>query len=745
MTIMEDRLLRITPLIIAIALAVSCATPPSATDPTPQPATTPRAATESVQVTPAATATPADPDRDVRTEPAPGYKENKGISIKMGSGVFVQEATAGGKPADIDMAAKGDVTLNFDQANLREFVRVVFEDILHENYLIDPQVKGEVTVHTTYPITRDAVLPILESVLEQNGAALVRDRGIYKIVPLADAEGGGVSPTIGSQSESRGEGYGVQIIPLRHVAASEMEKILKPFLPKGSTLGIDETRNLLVLSGPRYRLDQLMETVRIFDVDWLKGVSFGLFPLTYADAGTLVTELQDAIGGTGKGLQAGVVRLMPVERLNAVLVITTQPKYMKDIRELIEQFDQGLDGAPGQHLYVYYLKNGKAEKLASILQQLYGLGVGSTRPSQSAGIQQLMPGQSVNAFQTAQALSSLPPSVGAEGAGGDYPKPYQYPPAELGGTSAGGETEAGLSRNINIIADQDNNALLIMASPDDYRSLESAIRRLDIPQRQVLIDATIAEVTLSKGLDFGVRWFLEKNNLRLGFNAPVPATPAGEGLALALFKDSGSARLFIDALATRTSVKFLSAPQVMVLDNQTASIRVGDQIPVTVRTSQSTTDPDAPIVSEVQFRDTGTLLSVTPRINSGGQVTLNISQEVSLPGTEPATGGGGNVAISQRSIDSSVIIQSGETVVLGGLILETRNDGRSGIPILMDLPLIGKLFTTTSEDVFRTELIVMITPQVVEDETVARDVTEELRQRMQKATDYERSVKGARI
>ena len=180
----------------------------------------------------------------------------------------------------------------------------------------------------------------------------------------------------------------------------------------------------------------------------------------------------------------------------------------------------------------------------------------------------------------------------------------------------------------------------------------------------------------------------------------------------------------------------------MVLDNQTANIRVGDQIPVTVRSSQSTVDPDAPIVSEVQFRDTGTLLSVTPRINAGGQVTMNISQEVSLPGSEPAIGGGGNVAISQRTIDSSVIVQSGETVVLGGLILETHNEGRSGIPLLMDIPWLGYLFSTTSEDVFRTELIVMITPQVVENANDTQAITDELSIKMKKAVDYGNSVES---
>ncbi len=296
---------------------------------------------------------------------------------------------------------------------------------------------------------------------------------------------------------------------------------------------------------------------------------------------------------------------------------------------------------------------------------------------------------------------------------------------------------------VKIIADEDNNAILVLASQQDYRSIEAAIKRLDVAPRQVLIEATIAEVSLSNTLTHGVRWFLENSGNELGINAPVPTSASGEGLAFAFFDDARELSAFFDLLATESSVKFLSTPQVMVLDNQTATIRVGDQIPVTTRSSQSTTNPDAPIVTEVQFRDTGTLLTVTPRINSGGQVMLEISQEVSLPGTEPAVGGGGNVSIAQRSITSSVIVQSGQSVVLGGLILETTSSSKSGVPGLMNIPLLGKLFTQESEDVFRTELIVTVSPTVVENQREMQRVTEELRQRMQKASQYEYSVNQA--
>jgi len=652
---------------------------------------------------------------------------------------------------DNSLAEPGDITLKFESADLREFVRVVFEDILKQNYLIDPQIKGKVTLHTTYPVREEALLPIVESVLQMNGAAVIFQQGVFKVIPMADAPAQANATVAGRQQPAQGAGFTVQVVPLRYVSAGEIENIIAPLIPKGGSVRILEARNLLILSGPRFRVEQMLNTVKIFDVDWLRGMSFGLFRLQYAEPGMLVSELENLVGTQAGTPLAGIVRLTPIEQLNAVLVVTHNPRYMDEMSKLIGQFDLGTEGPPGQRLFVYHLKNGKAENIAATLQQIYGIGEGAAAPAPSAKISQLPPGESTNVFQTAEAISKQPPPLQAgTGAGGVYPRTAPLTGPDAGkrkSTAAASRSPSDLAVQspINIIADQDSNALLIMASPRDYRGIEVVIKQLDAQPRQVLIEATIAEVTLSDALDYGVRWFLADGTYELGFNAPVPTSAGGDGLTLAVFSNNNNARAFIDLLASKTEVKFLSAPQVMVLDNNTANIRVGDQIPVTVRSSQSTITPDAPAVSEVQFRDTGTLLSVTPRINAGGQVTMEISQEVSLPGSEPAVGGGGNVAISQRTISSSVVVQSGETVVLGGLILETRNEGRAGIPLLMDIPWIGNLFSTTSIDVFRTELLVMITPQVIEDESGTQAIYEEMRNKMKKVIEYGNSVESMEL
>jgi general secretion pathway protein D len=717
---------------IAVMVLASCASAPPDLD-TPDPgaaSTAPAGANEDTGGS--ATRAPG-PDADV-------IEPDRQDKVVKGTGVFVQ-ATGNGPPNGY---ADGDgVTLNFENASLPEFLRVVFESILKENYLIDPSVSGSVTLHTTRPVTANTVLPIVEAVLEQNGAALIRDEGIFKVLPMADAASASGSPAVGRYPSSRRKGYGMQVVPLQHVSASELEEILGPLVPDGSSITVDTTRNVLILSGPRYRLDDLLATVRMFDVDWLKGMSFAMFRLEYADAVTVVEEIETIIDSGGETPLAGIVRVLPIERVNGVLVITHRPDHIDAIQSLIEEFDWGLEGSSGRRLFVYELENGKAESIASVLQQIFG----QKELESGGGGEFAVPDAPSSVFRRAEVVTQPPPVPGQSSANRvARPTTISATPEGSGAGTPdnGGDGIAAESQgNITIIADQDNNAILVMATQQDYHAIEATIRRLDIAPRQVLIEATIAEVTLSNTLTYGVQWFLENTDWELGFNAPVPSTASGDGLAFAFFDESSDLKAFFDLLATQSSVKFLSTPQVMVLDNQTANIRVGDQIPVTTRSSQSTTNPDAPIVTEVQFRDTGTLLTVTPRVNAGGQITLEISQEVSIPGAEPAVGGGGNVAIAQRTINSSVIVQSGQSVVLGGLILETTSEGKSGVPVLMDIPLLGKLFSTNSEDVFRTELIVTVSPRVIEDPREMEKVTEELRARMAKANEYEESVKSS--
>jgi general secretion pathway protein D len=314
--------------------------------------------------------------------------------------------------------------------------------------------------------------------------------------------------------------------------------------------------------------------------------------------------------------------------------------------------------------------------------------------------------------------------------------------------------------DIRVVADDKNNALVVYARPRDYRMVEDLIRNLDIVPLQVLIEATIAEVTLNDSLRYGLQFFLKSGNSRFalsntggtstgtnttanttaGANANVNAgVNAGIGAAtdiLSVFPGfnyvlaAGSSRVILSALSSVTDVNVVSSPQLLVLDHQTAFLQVGDQVPVATQSAVSILNPGAPIVNSIQFRDTGVILQVTPRVNTTGLVTMEIEQEVSDV-AKTTTSNIDSPTIAQRRIVSTVIVQDGQTVALGGLIKDTRDEGRSGIPVLSDLPLIGPLFRTTTKSRGRTELLVLLSPSVVRSPEQARRVTDELRERLQ--------------
>ena len=634
-------------------------------------------------------------------------------------------------------AAAGEVVLNFENADLREVIKVVLGDMLGENFVIDPQVKGAVTVQTSRPLTKEALLPTLESVLRMNGAALLRlPQGGYQIKPLAAALQGTVTPQLASVPTNLPPGYDVQIVPLKFVSVADMQKLLEPFAPPGGIIRADEVRNMLILAGTRDELAHLLDTIQSFDVDWLAGMSVGIFPLHSVEAKTMNDELEKVFGETGKGPLAGLVRIVPVERLNALLVVTTQSKYLEKARTWIERLDRGTGGTTAR-IYVYHVQNSKAEHLADVLGELFG---GGEKRGRGAGGPQLAPGLAPAAIGSAAPLgiSYRPPLGGSsptpappaspvpapgtgqftstsptfstsgmqstlgEGLGGSLGA-GQFTSASgtqstlgggLGGSMGGGTasrpggglgggpggvsggTAAGATLNLGgsearIIADKDNNALVILATPSDYETIEAALRKLDVIPRQVLIEASVVEVTLDDTLQYGIEWFFSHNvNTYTGLGtfglAPngdsainINSLPAvsGAGFSYALADRAGLVHVLLNQLAAKGLTNVLSSPQLMVLDNQTANIKVGRQIPIP---TGSTLTTGGNTETSIQYRDTGVLLEVTPRVNAGGLVTLDISQEVTDPGVSITVGNSNQAAtFNQRTLKTTVAVQSG--------------------------------------------------------------------------------------
>ena len=629
--------------------------------------------------------------------------------------IYPQRSTGDGSAAGGRTVAgsRGDITLNFENVDVRIVIETVMGDLLGLNYVIDPNIRGNVTVRTARPISRGALLATLQTVLAGTGATLVRIGEIYRVVRVQAAASAAGLANVTDPS------YGLSILPLAFISASQMQKILEPTLPAEAIVLADDTRNLLSVRGTAQERQSAADTVAVFDIDQLAGTAVLLESLQRVDVDSVVAELENIFGSGKGGPLAGVVRFVPIERLNAVLVLTQQPRYLDEVRNWIARLDRS-QNLSGRQLFVYYVQNGKADDLAKTLGSVFMSGEGgpvlaSVSVAESAS----------TALGTSGAIDT---AVVAGGAGG-----LSESPAAAALRRAGDD-------GVRIIADPINNALLILADRAEYGQIQTALAKLDIIPLQVLIEASIIEVTLKDVLRFGVQYFFNTGGLELGDSGktilstattPVASTLPGFSFTLT---NGPSPKFIIDTLSQVTEVNVLSSPAVLVLDNQNARLQVGDQVPITTQAQQSALTGGASLVNTIEYRDTGVTLDVRPRVNASGLVTLEISQEVSSV-VATTTSTINSPTIQQRLINSTVAINNGETVVLGGLIRTDDIEDKGGIPFLNDLPVVGNLFGSQSNTINRTELLVILTPRVVRNRLEARNLTREMSQKFAAVLD----------
>lgn len=638
----------------------------------------------------------------VTVSPAP----SKATPLRSGAPTvepFVQRGTgrvlgdAGGARDPAAGIEGGDITLNFDATPVADVVAIMLGDYLEVPFTIDPEVQGEITFRNTNGLSRNDLLPVLEALLASKGAALVAqsgEAGGYRIVPMEQARVLGSTAVIGDDAVS-GSGYRSVVIPLDYVSAADMAEILGSY---GVDPVVNRDRNALIVSGTAAQIRQVRQLVQTFDVNWLKGMSIALHPLRYADAADVERELDTVFATGGEEEAEGAARVTSIERLNALLVVAPDPGLLEEYGQWITRLDR-VSVSGGQALYVYQVQNARARDLARVLTEVFLPGF-----LDDANQESLYGGEPVGREAMAPALEE---------------------------ESVDSDTAAG--SRVRVIADSTNNALLILADERDYAIIEGALRQLDVEPMQVLIEASIIEINLTDDLRYGLEWLIRGRSddftgdatLDFGFPGLAAVTP---GFSYVLRK-ADEVRLAINALAEDARINVLSSPALMVLNNQTASIRVGDEVPIPTRQSTSNIDPDAPTVNEIEYRNTGVLLAVTPRLNANGLITMDVDQEVSNV-TETTTSDIDAPTFLQRHISSSIAINSGETVVLGGLIREQQSNNDSGIPVLHRLPGIGKLFGTTTRTTQRTELVVLITPRAVYEPKDLRAVTEEYQRKM---------------
>lgn len=644
-------------------------------------------------------------------------------------------------------------SFSFEDAPIADVVRTIVGDVMKANFVLHPPIQGAVTLNTRQAVSSDDALYMLDTILFANGLVMAKDaRGTFHIGRQDVVRNVGV-PVRQTVGKILAPGYGTIIIQPKFIGAAEVAAILKPLVPVDAIVRVDSVRNLLVLVGNRAQAEGWLDLVSTFDVDILKGMSVGVFPLKHVSVADVELALKlfsgssapssasptasstpgnptpvlstSALAGGSKDLVSsfGAMRVVSLEQINSILVVTPIASNLEVVKSWIDKLDKPNIGSTEPQLHVYPVQNGSAKYLSTVLVGLFGDGKAST----ATGGTGVAPGLPTVAGST-RSTNSIGGSFAA--------------PVGAGSTTA---VNASLNRqqpiagtlfaNIRVMSDDINNMILVWSSYADFMKIESTLKKLDLPPTQVLIEASIIEVTLTDDLQYGLQWkFNDKLSSPSGSGTGVLSNVGGGVLGTAAagfsytFKNSlGDVRAVLNALAEKSLVKVISSPSLMVLDNHLATISVGNQQPI--KAGETVGSDGLLRSSNIQYKDTGVNLAVTPSVNSSNLVSMQIDQNVTDVGAvDSATG---QRAFLQRQISSKVAVRSGETLVLGGLIRDNSTTGKTGVPLLQDIPLLGNLFATNSSNGTRTELLVVITPRVVRSDIDIRSVGNELREKMQ--------------
>lgn len=670
--------------------------------------------------------------------------------------------------------------LNFDNSPIASVSKIVLGDILGVGYVIDPRVQGNISLSSGRPIPKTDVVFALENALRLVGVALVRDDTGYRLMPQTDAVGVGMVDA----ADRMTPGYGITIVPLQYVSAQTVIKLVESFATKQGMIRADTSRNLILIQGTGSERRNAVDLVLSFDADFLKGQSVAIFPVQNSNPGPIIAELEKIVDSGEGGMTQNVIKFQSIARMNAVLAVTRKPELLSRVETWIHRLDTTNTGRSAVH--VYRVKFGDAKQIARVLNDVFGGGGGSGSSSSAldtpAG--QIAPGSGTSASSSGgSALNRLSASptgqsgsggfassgrgagggggFGAESSSGNQGS-YGASSTQGGGglfdNSASGQNGgrsgpggAGVLDGVRITADSVNNTLLIYASQEQYRTIEQTIKEVDQPQLQVAIDATIAEVTLTDDLQYGIQSYIMSRDLGLkpdtgsfGYNGASAIVAAAADVALQraipgfnfLVGNASTPRAVLNALHAITDVKVLSNPSVVVIDNQIATLQVGDEIPIQTGSATVLTGSNT-IANTTDYRSTGIILRVVPRINANGNVRLDVEQEISNPVANSSSGSSSSSTnsltptVSTRKVRSSVAVASGQTVLLAGLISDSQTKSRSGIPVLDQIPGLGEaVFGQTEKQVKRTELIIFIRPQIIRDGADAHFVAEELRTKL---------------
>jgi len=604
--------------------------------------------------------------------------ETSTSQVELGSGLYFQTpdnpTRSGAERLQVPYSAA------YRNAEIDSVVNQILGSALGIDYTISPQVRGQITLRMSDVETRSGVIRHLRDALATVGVSLI-DRGDFIAIVQGNSSSGGGNVAFLQPGEPAPPGTSSAVFSPRNITPSDVGALVLAMAPGARQSLVDDRRNILIYSGEASALTAVSNAIVQLDVDWFNAVSTGLFELEHAQPGDVIGELRTLLGP-----RSASVEMLAIERLNTIAVLSVQPELLRRVESWVSHLDRPRSSTTSAGQLVYEVRHSDPADLLNSLYQL--LGMGEYRVGGG--------GFSSGGFAPGQTAS--PSSFAQPGFGGN---------STSGRSSAQGDVQIGAAPNQNII--------LVRGEPERVAEIQELLELLDRPRPQVLIEAAIVEVTLTDEMRYGVDWSgIINDHVAVAWSgdASPSADPRFPGLA-ATYLNTGL-EAAISALSSSAELEVISRPSVLALHNEQAELQVGDQVPVVLQSAVSIDNPDAPLVNQTAYRNTGVILSVTPQIRAGGVVEVEVSQEVS--GVAQTTSSGiDSPTITQRRISSTLLVPSGEAVALGGLISTRQTNGSSGVPVLRDVPVVRRLFSSESVAEDRTELLVLLTPTIISD------------------------------
>lgn len=615
---------------------------------------------------------------------------------------------------------KRNIDISMDNMDLYPVLDLVLSQVLNINYIVDPNIRGSMSFRIIGDFNRDELLEVFNSVLQFHGLAITKgEHNIYKVVKKGD------SPRFSSEithgvDKIAAEGDVISIIKVKYLSAINIANNLRNFTSPGALLLPEQTINAIILVDTEEVTDKISTIVNLIDTDFFKDIHWKLFELHNTKVDDISKDLEKILQNKGlygrPGLDTSAFQIIPLKSINSILILTRWDDLLVTVEGWLKEFDKSETGG-GSKVYVYFVQNGNAAEIADTLSRLF-LGRSSLK---STSKKQVLVKQTVKTSVDSKNTTT----------------PQRQTNSTPSQSSTAGSPSSEISEDVEIIADEVNNAVLIRAKPKDYNIIMDVLKQIDRLPRQVLIEVFIMDVVLKDELQYGVEWFLKNKGVKFGdtdLNADAvfsdgtniaENTALGKGLAgfsYSLFNSSGALRGLVKAISEKTDVNVLSTPNILATDNQEASIEITSEVPTLGSvTNLNTENP----LQSIDYRNAGIILTVKPSINDSGVVRMEIQQEVSEPLSE-TTAGINSPTFRSRKASTIIVAKDGETLVIGGLMQTKKTTESDGIPVLKDIPLLGMAFGSRSIGTEKTELIFALTPHVVHNTIQSDAITNEI-------------------